>query len=182
MEGKGTASKSLAVCISVIILLVVCLTVTTYALVLSMVSVENNVFTTGTISINLNNGEPIVDEAGLLLEPGMTVKRDFFLANNSSCEVYYRLYFKDVKGNLADVLRIEIRDGDKVLYKGTPSSLTLSNISAADDMLGVNEKRELQMYLHMEESTSNAAQGMSLSFDLVADAVQAKNNTDKSFD
>lgn len=57
-----------------------------------------------------------------LFEPGMTVKKDFFIENDSTGTVYYRLYFAGVSGDLADVLEVTVKDGNKTLYSGTPLS------------------------------------------------------------
>ena len=109
--------------IAIIVLLMICLAVTTFALVHVSVQVENNVFHTGTVKINLNDGAPVIREEEFLFEAGMTVKKDFFIENDSSCEVYYKLYFDQVSGGLADVLDITIRDGAQALYSGTAREL-----------------------------------------------------------
>ena len=77
--------------IAIIVLLTICLAVTTFALVHVSVQVENNVFHTGTVKINLNDGAPVIREEEFLFEPGMTVKKDFFIENDSSGEIYYKL-------------------------------------------------------------------------------------------
>lgn len=68
-------SKKLTGSILTVILLAVCLCISTFALIFSMVSVENNLFHTGTIDINLNDGKPIITADEFLFEPGMTVKK-----------------------------------------------------------------------------------------------------------
>ncbi len=181
-RSKRTTSQRLTASIVAIILLSICLCVTTFALTYSIVAVENNLFITGSVKINLNDGVPVIQEHEFLFEPGMTVKKDFFVQNESSCDVYYRLYFQNVEGGLADHLQIKICDGDKVLFSGTPNELNRENVGAADDVLHLNEKRELQIYFHFPVDAGNEAQGMYLTFDLAADAVQTKNNLDKSFE
>ena len=175
-------SRSLVVSIVAVIILSVCLTVTTAALAFLTVSVENNRFTTGTVSLNLNDGKPVITADEFLFEPGMTVVKDFFVQNQSSCDVYYRLYFNEVKGNLATVLEIKISEGDTVLWEGTAASLSKINVKAADDVLKLNERRNLSITFHFPEVSGNENQGHYLSFDLCAEAVQAKNNPNKLFD
>lgn len=179
---KNKTEKRLTAGIVTIIVLAICLCVTTFALVYASVKVENNLFHTGTVKINLNDGKPVITEREFLFEPGMTVKKDFFLQNLSTGDVYYRLYFDHIEGGLADVLEITIRDGDKVLYQGTAASLQRENVGAADDLLRLNERRELTIWFHFPEDADNSAQNLMLSFDLCADAVQTKNNPDKLFD
>lgn len=71
-QEKHTAKK-LAASVLAIIILSVCLYITTYALVMVSVSVPDNYFQTGSVGINLNNGKPVIEEHEFLFEPGMTV-------------------------------------------------------------------------------------------------------------
>ncbi len=179
---RNNTAKKLAVSIAVIIILSLCLVVSSAALVYSIVSVEGNIFVTGIVSINLNNGVPIIKDNEFLFEPGMTVKKDFFILNESTCDVYYKLYFTNVLGGLADMIEITVCDGDRVLYEGTPAELDRKSVGAANDILKVNEKRDLQIYFHFPEEVGNEGQDIYLSFDFAADAVQTKNNANREFD
>lgn len=179
---ENKTAKRLTGGIIAIIILAVCLCVTTFALVYATVSVENNLFHTGEVKINLNDGEPVIREHEFLFEPGMTVKKDFFIENNSTWDVYYRLYFDNVSGGLADVLEITVKDGDKVLYSGTANELTKKNVTAADDTLKIGQKRNLTVYFHYPESSGNDTQDLDLTFTLCAEATQTKNNPNKLFD
>ncbi len=181
MQKPTKTAKRLTASVTLIILLCICLAVTTFALVYSMVSVENNLFVTGEVKINLNDGNPIISDSEFLFEPGMTVKKDFFVKNESSCEVYYKLYFQNMSGELADVLEVKICDGDSVLYEGSPNGLTKAKVGAADDCLRLNEVRKLQIYFHFPEEAGNKTQNLYLNFDFAADAVQVKNNVNKEF-
>ena len=55
-------AKRLTGGIIAIIALAVCLCITTFALVYASVSVENNLFRTGEVKINLNDGQPVIRE------------------------------------------------------------------------------------------------------------------------
>ena len=105
MTERKTRSRLTGGIIAVIVL-AVCLVVTTVALAYSIASVRDNTFATGGIRINLNDGEPVIRPDEFLFEPGMTVKKDFFIENDSTGTVYYRLYFAGVSGDLADVLEV----------------------------------------------------------------------------
>ena len=61
MQADGKLTKKLAGGILVIVLLALCLCVTTVALVWESVAVKNNLFQTGSIQINLNDGKPVID-------------------------------------------------------------------------------------------------------------------------
>lgn len=175
-------SRSLVISVIVVIVLSLCLSVTTFALTYLTVQVENNRFTTGIVSINLNDGKPVITADEFLFEPGMTVVKDFFVENKSSCPVYYRVYFDEVKGNLAKVLEISIAEKGKILWFGTASELVKANVLAADDELAIGERRDLQITFHFPENSGNLYQNNYLTFDFCAEAVQTLNNPDKLFD
>lgn len=182
MKNNSTTSKKLTASVTAVVVLAVCLCITTFALVWATVSVEGNLFHTGTVKINLNDGRPVVEEHEFLFEPGMTVKKDFFIENQSTGDVYYKLYFADVEGGLANVLEITVKDGDKVLYSGKAANLTKENVGAADDVLKLNERRNLTVYFHFPEGVGNNTQNLVLTFSMKADAVQTKNNPNRVFD
>lgn len=181
-EKKSKTVKKLASSVIAVVILSICLCITTFALVYSTVSVENNLFHTGTVKLNLNNGNPVIEEHEFLFEPGMTVEKEFFIENQSSWDVYYKLYFQDIEGGLADVLEVEIRDNDRTLFQGKVSDLTKEKVGAADDILKLNERRNLTVSFHFPEEAGNAAQRLYLTFTMSADAVQTKNNPNKLFD
>lgn len=179
---KRKTAKRLTRGIATIIALTFCLIVTTFALVWVEVSVDNNTFHTGKISINLNDGKAIIREDEYNFEPGMTVEKQFFIKNESTFSIYYKLYLDEVSGGLADVLELSIKDGDKVLYTGTANELKKENGSAAIDVLEINEKKILTFVFYFPKEKGNEAQKMDLSFTLCADGVQTKNNPSKEFD
>lgn len=186
---QNKTAKKLTRAIILAVFLAICLCITTYALVMAHVSVMNNQFGTGRVKIDLNGGKPVIggteeepEEQTFLFEPGMTVKKDFFIQNESTCEVYYKLYFDKVTGGLANVLEITIQKGDKILYRGTAASLNLTKVAAADDVLGVGERRELTILFHYPEGADNSGQNQTLTFELSAKAVQTRNNDKKEFE
>lgn len=181
MTDSKTAKK-LTGGIVAIIVLAICLCITTFALVYASVSVENNLFHTGVVKINLNNGEPVIREHEFLFEPGMTVEKEFFIENESTWDVYYRIYLDNVSGGLADVLTVTIRDGEKILYTGTASELTRQNVIAADDTLKIGQRRSLTVIFHYPEDKGNDTQNLDLTFTMCAEATQTKNNPNKLFD
>lgn len=182
MSNKNQTEKRLAAGIFAIIVLAVCLCITTFALVYATLWVDNNLFRTGGVKLNLNDGAPVIEEYEYLFEPGMTVVKDFFLENQSTGDVYYKLYFENVEGDLAEVLDVDILWGEKVLYSGKMTELTKKTAGAAEDILLLNERRVLQIRFHFPENAGNEAQNMTLTFDLSAEAVQTKNNPDRVFD
>lgn len=173
--------NKLTASIIAVIALAACLSITTFALVYSMVSGEDNLFQTGQIKVNLNDGKPVIEEDEFLFEPGMTVEKKFFIENQGTWDVYYKLYLDNVEGGLADVMDVTIRDGDTVLYSGKADELQKEAVSAADDVLKLNERRELTIVFHYPETGGDSGQNQYLTFDLKVDVVQTKNNPGKQF-
>lgn len=181
MSKPDKTAKKLTASIVAVIVLAISLCITTFALIYSIVSVDDNLFQTGTIKINLNDGKPVITENEFLFEPGMKVEKRFFIENNSTWDVYYRLYFDDVEGGLADVLDVTIWDKDAVLFSGKASDLTREKVEAANDILRLNERREMTITFYFPKRAGNCAQNLYLSFSLNADAVQTKNNPNRLF-
>ena len=174
-------AKKLTGGIVAIVILAVCLVITTLALVYESVAVTDNLFHTGGVEINLNDGKPVIRESEFLFEPGMTVKKDFFIENNSTWDVYYRLYLDDISGGLADVLTVTVKDGEKTLYSGTADELTRQDVTAADDTLKIGQRRDLTVYFYYPENRGNDTQNLDLTFTMCAEATQTKNNPNKLF-
>lgn len=179
---KLDAAEKLKLGIILLVILLTALCIVTFTLVYSVISVESNIFRTGSVSINLNDGNPVIEDEECNFGPGMTVEKEFFLENNSTYSVYYKLYFENVGGELADILQITIYNGEQVLYQGTASELTKDKVIAADDELKINEKRVLKISFVFPEEAENIDGDPVLTFDLCADAVQSKNNPERLFD
>lgn len=180
MKGKKLAGKLMAGVIALTVLLM-SLCVTTLALIYeNLISHEADI-STGKVSIDVNGGEPIITEGEFEFEAGTTVKKTFYLQNNSTCAVYYRLYFSDINGALADAMIVTVSKGETPLYTGRIGDLTAKG-NAADDILRVDERRELTLTLYLPETVGASVAGETLSFTLCADAVQAPNNDNKVFE
>lgn len=182
--------KALTANLIIVILLALCLSITTGALIMSSVSIGGNVFTTATFELKLLNedgveGGSIITEAdGYLFEPGMTVKKPFSLKNEGTVDAFFRIYFENLSGDLAKYLEVKLTDAsDNVLYDWTKmSDMLRDDVKAAEAILAAGEEKQLFIWFHMPEDLSNVAKNMALTFDLCADATQVKNNPDKEFD
>ena len=62
MNDNSKTAKKLTGSIIAAIVLAICLCITTFALVWATVSVDNNLFHTGTVKINLNDGKSVIEE------------------------------------------------------------------------------------------------------------------------
>lgn len=175
--------KKLNISIATLVVLFLCLCVTAFALAYAMLRVDNNVFETGEIDIDLNGGKPVIEADEFLFEPGMTVEKSFYIENKGTGAVYYKLYFSNVKGDLGDVLDVTIKNADgNVLLQGKLSKLNRHNVPVAEDELQVGEHRDMTIIFHFPEDAKNTAQSDNVSFALSALAVQTKNNDGKEFE
>lgn len=197
-SAKDNLTRRLRINVAIIILLAVCLCITTFALVSSL-WVRDNLFATGNVDIEIwgqyyektkdseNPDRRIIDEKEFLFEPGMTVVKPAYVKNTGTGDAYCKLYFTDVAGELANVLDVTIKDGntgtntDKVLYSGKVSALQKETAAIATDAIPVGVTKEYTVIFHFPKDAGNDAQGKCLSFTLTAEAVQTKNNPDIEF-
>ncbi len=178
-----SSKKQLSISITTLVLLCICLCTTTFALSYTLFEVQHNRFQTGGIDIDLNGGKPIITSDEYLFEPGMTVEKPFYIQNNGTWAVYYKLYFSNVKGRLGDVLEVTVLDEDgTVLLSDTMSAITRENALALADELDVGERQDLTVQFHFPEGAGNSVQSDTLTFELSAVAVQTKNNPDREFE
>ena len=155
--------------------------ITSMALIYQKVSVDDNLFQTGKVNICLNDDRPVFDEE-ILFEPGMRIVKTFTLRNDSTCDVYYRLYFAAVEGDFAKALEIEVKDGEKIIFSGKMAEMNGEKPEGADGMLLLGETRNFSITFYVPENCGNLMQNQTLLFDLNADAVQAVNNPSEKFD
>ncbi len=175
--------------INVVTLLLLCLglCVTSFAIATKIsYDVRNNYFHTGVIDIDLNGNAPIIggdDDKEFWFAPGMTETRSFYIQNNGSGDVFYKLEFAGIAGDLADVLEIEIykEEGSqkKVLLEGTISDIELS---IADTLKpGRDNRQYLFAQFHWpEKADDDRYKNAVLQFDISAIAVQAENNNSEN--
>lgn len=175
----------------VTVLLALGLVITTVAIGYTTLERPDNIFSTGKIKLNLNDGNPVItydptvqqpDRANPgLFEPGMTVTRSFFLRNEGA-DCWYRLYFKNVSGGLADVLDITVAKADgTVLYSGKITGMTLDKVDWQPDELPAGATLNMTITFRFPSAAGNTAQASALQFDLCADGTQVKNNPTKEF-
>ena len=181
METSSNTKKNLSKGIATTLIFAICFVLTTIALFFANTSVANNLFHTGKIAINLNDKKPVITADEFLFEPGMTVEKSFFIKNEGTWDAYYKLYFDNVSGGLANVLDVTIKDGATVVYDGTAAGFSKENVAVASSELRVGERRDMTVTFHFPESAGNQTQSRNLTFKLCADATQTKNNPNRAF-
>ena len=173
-------SKKLTASIIAAIILSFCFCITTLAIILVTLRVDNNLFTLGKVDIDLNGGKAVISDNEFLFEPGMKIEKKFYIKNNSTCSVYYKIYFDHIGGDLSDIIEITVLDGDEILFKGNANEID-KNISAASEPLKEGEKKELTMLFYYPENAGNNGQNKLFTFILRSDAVQTRNNPERRF-
>lgn len=179
--GVQKSRRRLKLGIFLVVLLILAFGITSLALAYQKAAVEGNLFQTGNVSISLNDGQPIFDE-DMLFEPGMVVVKDFTLRNDSSCDVYYRLYFSDIVGEFAEVLTVTVADGENVIFQDKLAGMNGVKSEGAAGLLGEGQERTMTITFQVPEDCGNLMQGQTILFCLKADAVQAVNNPSGHFD
>ena len=173
--------KKLMFMIVTVILLICGLTVTSFALVSSIVSIRNNRFTMSMgVELTVNDGKPVVDVTDMVYEPGGTYVSEFPIANLGTFDVWYRVYLTGVTGELQDDITVTIKEKDgTVLCKGMMNQLTADKVMTGS--LAAGESKTLTIEFYFSPDADNSAQGQTVSFNITADATQKQNNPDKDF-
>lgn len=168
--------KKLNIMIVTVILLICGLTVTTFALVSSIVSIQNNRFSMSMgVELTINDGKPVVDVTDMVYEPGGTYQSEFPISNLGTFDVWYRVYFTNVDGELKDDITVTIKEKDgTVLCNGTMSELTSDKVAISS--LAAGEEKTLYIEFYFSPDADNSAQGQMVSFNITANATQKQNN------
>ena len=208
--------KKLLISIIIIIIFMVCFVSTTFALIYNKVTVEDNYYQTGVVKVSIsdlqkidkediNDSLPIYSESNdielddFIFEPGMTVVKSFYIENRSTCDVYYRLYLDELKGDLANIIEITITiddddndsSNDTILFSNVVASNLCKDSINDDDFIKDNpnsidelekgKSKSYKIYFHYPSDSNNSGQDKTLSFKLSVEATQTKNNTNKEF-
>ena len=158
------------------------------------VRLGNHIFRTETMDIyGKLNGERsrelrFSDPSGediTLVEPGMTLRGDFCVVNDSTFDVYYRLYFSRLEGGLKDILQATILDKEtgEVLY----GPVALSSMESADNFpqgktLASHQSRDMVLELYFPKDAGNEYQNQSLSCEINVEMTQVCNNDGQEYD
>ena len=111
-----------------------------------------------------------------------SVTSAFTVENTGSADVHYRLYLENVEGALQEALTFSIYDGDKLLFTGQAKDFSKQSSCTSETPLAAGETRTLTAIVKMDESAGSAYQTAGITFDMTAEAVQAKNNPDRLFE
>lgn len=175
------SSKKAAVSFTVLIALCFMLAVTTFALLVTTVSVYNNLFTTGSVSVQFNGGKKVFSETDLLLSPGQTLERPMTITNIGEAPAYCRIYIENVRGSLNEALLFHIYDDGQLVKTVRPCDFTAQNALKLPAALQPGETYSYLVQVVMEENGGNTYTESGVTFDFIVHAVQAVNNPDREF-
>ncbi len=181
MTDNKTQNKAWLSIVAVVLLFVMW-AVTTYAFVASFVSENDNLFETARVKIILNEGERIFLESDFQMEPGRTLVKDFTVRNDSTVPVYYRLYLGNLQGALQEALIFKLYDGDELVYSTDMKNFTMDAPFLSGESLEVGETKVLTAHVVMDPVSGNRYQDSNVTFDVVAQATQVKNNPNMEFE
>ena len=186
MPPSTKTAKKLTGSVIAIIILTVCLAITSSALTSITFMVSDNSFSTGVIDIDISGSG--VDKRiinGEAIAPGMTITKTFTITNNSTDDVYYKLYFENISGGLKDLIEVTIKDGTTALpgyEKRILSTLTEKNVQAVNVPIPKSNaadadahQKTLTISFYLPSDVEKGAYTLDLSFDFSVRAVQSRN-------
>lgn len=173
--------RKLKIMIASVILLSLCLIGTSFALASSMVKLRNNHFVMSMgVEIELNEGKPVIDMSEVVFEPGQSYTSEFPILNLSSFDVWYRIYFTGVKGELKEFIYVTIKEQEgTILCNGKICEID-SDVAVVSS-LKAGEEKILNITFTFLIDADNSKQGETVMFNVTADATQKQNNSHKDF-
>lgn len=171
--------------ISLLMLGIICLVGTAalaWALFWAHAELPGNSFQTGEVKIDLNGGKPVFAN-DIDFEPGRSLTKDFTITNTGTADCYWRLHAAGIAGDLDDSLMVDILDKSTgaTLYSGSLAGFRDPQACQGADVLPAGQSVALTAVVRMADHAGNDYQGSSVSFDLVADATQTRNNAGREF-
>ena len=147
----------------------------TFVIKVAGLDADTVVISTADVSINMNNGSPILTQYDYDNWNG--VEEPFFITNDSTVPVYARLYLDNVSGSLADSATVSVYDGDTnlgaVWNKGAGGRL----FAELPNVLIIDQRMNLTVAFSIESGAHGEMQ-----FELACDVVQATNNPERIYD
>lgn len=192
--------KKLVIRIALVVVLIIAMTITTYAYISATLVVANNTFKTGQVDIEIGFYNPTTgnydgtsvffgEKASTLMEPGGTYTTAFAITDYSTdpTGIFYKLYFDIIADNgLGSIVEVTIVDidnnvtvADGVKITDLTSELVATNHydSTYDIATGTyaTTVHKYAITFHYPENEGNEGMDKTLSFRLMAEAVQSKN-------
>lgn len=117
-------------------------------------------------NIDINGGKQIIGDDEFILEPGMTISKDYYIINNGEAPAYYG--FADVSGKLAGAIDITLESSGKVVFSGKAEKLNEIE-GFTDDLIPAGDRRDFTITFSYPENAGNKTQNQELNFTLISD-------------
>ena len=117
-------------------------------------------------NIDINGGKQIIGEDEFILEPGMTVNKDFYIINNGESPAYYG--FTDVSGELAGIIDIILESESNVVFSGKAAKLN-EIAGFMTDLIPAGVRKDFTITFSYPENAGNKTQNQELNFTLYSD-------------
>jgi hypothetical protein len=176
-----TTKKKLYFNIISLILLFAMLVGATYAILIALVDVKDNFFETGYVKIELNGGKLVFDGSDFNLAPSSSITKPMTVKNLSSVPIHYRVYLENVSGSLSEAISFNIYNGSELVKTIEIADFDSKNALVSDESLIVNGEKTYSIEAFFNESAGTTYQNATVTFDFVAEAVQAPYNPNKEF-
>ncbi|ERJ10949.1 hypothetical protein [Haloplasma contractile] len=117
-------------------------------------------------NVNLQYTEPFnTDEQ--LLYPSGSIRKPFELTNDSNCVVSYKVYIRNLNGDLKNHVIFKIYSGDTLLYSEDATHFTRENAYGSETPLLANNSKTYDIEIVIKEDIGNDYENKMLDFDLV---------------
>lgn len=165
-----------------LIILVFLFAISTAAILSNKLVLSDNAFSTGGVNIILNDGKQLFDENDFVLQPDASIKKEMTIKNAGTGPVYYKIYMENVEGTLSAALMFRIYKDGVLLKETSAQDFINANALISETPLEEGKTNIYEIEAYMSAFAANTFQKEYIGFDLVATAVQSKNNPDKSFE
>lgn len=178
---KNSTKKNFKIGVTVLMIAVVCFCACSFALSKTSLSSRLGIYRSGEggsensskVNVDINGNAKIIED-NLIINPGDTLSKTFYIKNNDSENIYYG--FSEVGGNLKDFLTVKLVSGDEVLYEGKASELENFN-SDKSHVINPSETKNFEMILVYPVSAGNNSGNSEFSFRVTCDYLVARGNS-----
>ncbi len=161
-------TKRLYFYVAVLVAIFACLFAISFAVSWSSTTATAAVYSSSNAveNIDINGGKPVIGEDEFILEPGMNISKDFYIANNGEAPAYYG--FTEVSGNLSGIIDVTLVSDGNAVFSGKAEKL--DDIEGfMNDIIPAGCRKNFVITFSYPESAGNKTQNQELNFTLYSD-------------